>query len=250
MDSVKAFILAAGLGTRLRPLTDHTPKALVEIHGKPLLAHLIDKLTAAGISEIIVNVHHHAALVEEWLREYAPAVAISDESEQLLDTGGAVKRVAALLYEGSLSSPLLVHNVDIVSDLDLRKLLATADLNATTLVVSERASSRRLLFDGDMRLIGWHNTQTDELRGCTREEMQDSSVRSLAFSGIHLFAPQLFPLMAEWGDKFSIIDFYLSVCRTQHIYGYIQPDLQVIDAGKPETLSLIRETTDFERFVS
>ncbi len=241
----KALVLAAGLGTRLRPLTDSMPKALVPWKGRPLIASVLDKLASAGYTDITVNVHHFADMLVRWLRENPIAgtrISISDESEALLDTGGAIAFAAPYIDDGR---PVLVHNVDIISDLDLSWLEREADPSAAaTLVVSRRETSRYLLFDRDGNLAGWTNVRTGEVRSpytgssdCGRS-FDPAACEALAFSGIHLVAPALFPLLEEYarthGPAFSIIDFYLSVCDRVHIRSAVPSALSLEDVGKIE----------------
>ncbi len=220
----QAMIFAAGLGTRLKPLTDTMPKALVPVGGKPLLWHVVQKLKDAGYERIVVNVHHFAQHIVDYLRQndnFGLDIRISDESEKLLETGGGIKKALPLFDP---HSPILIHNVDILSNLDLSAL----DVDAPTLVVSERETKRYLQFDASMRLVGWKNIETGEVKG--REG------RPLAFSGIHVFHPSLFPLMNDWPERFPIMDFYLKVCADALIKGMEVKHLQLLDVGKLDTL--------------
>ncbi len=235
---MKALIFAAGLGTRLRPLTDTCPKALVQVAGKPLLAHLMERLAAAGFDEIVINVHHFAEQIIRYVDEHPMAgvsVRISDEQAQLLDTGGGIRQ-AARLFTGD-GQPFLVHNVDIFSNLDLGAFYrSNAGCQGATLLVSQRQTSRYLLFSpDDHRLVGWTNIQTGEVKSPYPGLRVDECV-PYAFAGIHLFSPSLLPYMDEWDARFSIIDFYLSVADKVPIYASPHPQLQLIDVGKPETL--------------
>ena len=220
----QAMIFAAGLGTRLKPLTDTMPKALVPVAGQPLLWHVIMKLKGAGFERIVVNVHHFADQIIDYLHandNFGLDIRISDEREQLLETGGGIKKALPLFDP---SEPILIHNVDILSNLDLNALPTDAPL----LVVSERKTKRYLQFDDTMRLIGWKNIETGEVKGCEG--------RSFAFSGIHLFHPSLSPLLADWPDRFPIMDFYLKACADHLIRGYEAHDLRLLDVGKLDTL--------------
>lgn len=227
---MNAMIFAAGLGTRLKPLTDRMPKALVPVAGQPLLWHVLNKLQNAGIDNIVVNVHHLAEQIVDYLKD--TSVKISDETTMLLETGGGLKKAQSLFGNGE---PILVHNVDILSNLDIKTLLATPLLDAT-LVVSERKTKRYLLFDDNMRLVGWTNIETGEVKS-PYANLSVGKYKMLAFAGIHVIDQRLFVPMREWGERFSIIDFYLSVCRDYDIRGYIQPDLRLMDVGKIDTLS-------------
>lgn len=218
------MIFAAGLGTRLKPLTDTMPKALVPVGGRPLLWHVIMKLKDSGFERIVVNVHHFAQQIIDYLaanQNFGLDIRISDESEKLLETGGGIKKALPLFDP---HSPILIHNVDILSNVDLSQL----DVDVPTLVVSERKTKRYLQFDESMRLIGWKNIETGEVKG--REG------RSLAFSGIHVFHPSLFPLLNDWPERFPVMDFYLKVCAHHLVRGIEVKNLQLLDVGKLDTL--------------
>ena len=220
----KAMIFAAGLGTRLKPLTDRMPKALVPVGGKPLLQTVLDRLVTSGYDDIVVNVHHFAAQIE---------------SGMLRNTGGGIQYAEPLLGNGNF----LVHNVDIISDLDLRKFAASVrDEAVATLAVSSRRTSRYLLFDEEMRLVGWTNTATGEVRS-PFPDLNPDSCRKYAFAGIHLLTHKVFRLFREFGfeGSFPVMDFYLKAAGKYPVCGYVQEPLEIIDAGKPETLSLARD---------
>lgn len=239
----QAMIFAAGLGTRLRPLTDTRPKALVEIGGETLLKRVIDKMKAAGVGRIVVNVHHFASQITDYLAanaNFGTDIRVSDESAKLLDTGGGLKRAAELFSPGA---PILIHNVDILGNVDLQAFYDSHGQSEATLLVSERPTKRYLLFDGDMRLVGWTNTDTGEVRS-PYANLNPADCRRYAFSGIHLFSPRLFPLMASFPDKFGIIDFYLQVCSKAVVVGQVKPDLRLLDVGK---IGVIDEAERFLR---
>lgn len=254
----QAMILAAGLGTRLRPLTDTMPKALVPVGDTPLIDLTVRRLMAQGYDRFVVNVHHFAPLLVAHIsqQDYAPMVSISDETAQLLDTGGALKHAQGLFHD---HAPILIHNVDILDNVDYAWFSRQhRDDEDAVLLVSRRQTTRYLLFDGAMRLMGWLNTTTGEVKSPypwlrqaaltigdnlrVSVEAPSSLIPSpptlyaYAFSGIHSFSPRLFPLMARFPDRFSIIDFYLSVCHRSPIVGLLKADLQVLDVGKTETL--------------
>ena len=233
---MQAMIFAAGLGTRLKPLTDTMPKALVRVGGKPLIEHVVEKLKASGAERIVVNVHHFASQVIDYLQEndnFGVDVRISDESERLLDTGGGIKKARPLFMP---DAPILIHNVDMLSNVDLDRLYyGHGDVDAT-LLVSERKTKRYLLFDDDMRLVGWTNTDTGEVKS-PYPGLRVGDCRMLAFSGIHVFSPRLFPLMDDFPDKFGIIDFYLQVCSKAVVKGCVQSGLSLLDVGKLDTLA-------------
>lgn len=236
---MQAMIFAAGLGTRLKPLTDTMPKALVKVGGKPLIEHVILNLKAAGAEKIVVNVHHFAGQIVDFLtsnNNFGIDIRISDESSMLLETGGGIKRAAPLF---SSDKPILIHNVDILSNVDLRKFYESNLDNDATLLVSGRVTKRYLLFDDKMSLKGWTNTSTGEVKMKNGAALFDngSSFNKFAFSGIHIFTPRLFPLFADYPDKFGIMDFYLGTGGDVDIKGYLKNDLQLMDVGKLDTLN-------------
>lgn len=240
------MIFAAGLGTRLKPITDNLPKALVPVAGMPLIEHVARKLKASGIEEAVVNVHHFADMLEDWVagHEILP-MKVSDERERLLETGGAVLHARKHL-EGC--GTFLVHNVDIISDLDVRDLCSEVKPEAlATLLVSERETARYLLFEPEtMKLVGWTNILTGEVRS-PYAGLDPASCRRLAFSGIHVMSDTVFEAMdryvAENGlddgkqfPRFPVMDFYLSVCDRYDIYGVKADDLHLVDVGKLDTI--------------
>lgn len=236
---MKAMIFAAGLGTRLKPITDTMPKALVPVGGEPLLHHVICKLRDAGYTELVVNVHHFASQIREYLsaHDFGVSIAISDESAQLLETGGGIAHAAPLLLPSE--DPILIHNVDILSNLDLAWFRSSVRPSAlSTLLVSERETSRYLLFGEDMRLMGWTNVTTGEVRSPFPAEAL-ADCRKLAFSGIHNVSPAIFPAFEEAGftGRFPIMDFYIQQCARYPIYGVLAPSLQLVDVGKLDSLS-------------
>ena len=236
------MILAAGLGTRLKPLTDSMPKALVPVGGRPLLDLNIRKLQGQGYDRFVVNIHHFAQQIVDYVGEqdYAPLVHFSDETEALLETGGGLKKAAPLFVD---DEPLLIHNVDILDNVDYdwfsRQHQQDED---AVLLVSRRKTKRYLLFDNAMRLMGWKNIETGEIKSPyeyirrTGLSQHGEPLNMFAFSGIHSFSPRLFSLMDRFPDRFSIIDFYLSVCHRSHIVGLVKDDLQILDVGKLDTL--------------
>ena len=236
---MKAMIFAAGLGTRLKPLTDTMPKALVPVAGKPMLEHVIEKLKTSGFDEIVINVHHFADQIIRFLiakDNFGIRIHISDETDMLLDTGGGIRK-AASFFDGN--EPFLVHNVDILSDVDLKAIYEyhLTSGNDATLLVSPRKTVRYLLFNEANRLCGWVNKDTLQTKPkgfVYQPEIQ----KEYAFSGIHVVSPSLFKYMDEgWTGKFSIMDFYLQTCQEAQLGGYAKEDLQLIDIGKPETLA-------------
>lgn len=229
------MIFAAGLGTRLKPLTDTKPKALVEVNGKTMLEHAITKLKHFGVDEIIINVHHFSNQIIDFLKQnknFEIKIDISDESKQLLDTGGGLMKVEKFLDK---TESFFVYNVDVISDIDLgamyRKHINTGSI--ATLAVQQRETSRYFLFNDDLKLIGWKNTNSDKQiisRGAS-----DNNLTPLAFSGIHVISPRIFKLVKIAG-KFSMTDVYLKLSTFQRINGYRHDNDFWIDLGKPENI--------------
>ena len=234
---MKALIFAAGLGNRLKPITDTMPKALVPVNGSPMLEHVILKLKNSGFTDITINIHHFGQQIIDFLKEknnYGIDIHISDEREYLLDTGGGIKHASTFL-EGD--EPFLVHNVDIFSNIDLNELYNYHIQNKAlaTLLVSQRKTSRYLLFNKTKQLCGWRNRETGEVKSYYPYFNPDQYL-AYAFSGIHVISPEIFRSMEEWTGKFSIIQFYLSICAKANIHAYEAPELKLIDVGKKETL--------------
>lgn len=262
---MKAMIFAAGLGTRLKPITDTMPKALVPVCGKPLLEHVARKLWSAGINEAVVNVHYFADKIEEWVAQQEWITTerdghtsrnmlfeISDERGLLLETGGAV--LHARRYLDGCGS-FLIHNVDILSDCDIDWFKAQVKEDAlATLLVSERKTTRFLLFAPDtLRLVGWMNTDTGD--NCViSPDINPQECRALAFSGIHILSDRVLALMDEYvkekalpcdpdkGTRFPIMSFYMWAAAKCPIYGAVAPHLEFIDVGK---LDAIKPAEDF-----
>lgn len=233
---MKALVFAAGLGTRLRPLTDTMPKALVPVRGVPMLERVIRRLQAAGFSSFVVNVHHFADRMIRFIAEkdsFGADVAVSLEEAEPLETGGGIKKAAPLLGPGRF----LVHNVDMLSDLDFGWFLGCDEPGSlATLLLIDAPADRYLLFDGDMRLVGWTNVRTGEVKS-PWPDFDPSAFRKYSFCGIHIVSDEVFPLMENWPEKFSIIDFYLQNCRDHAIRGVVAKDLRLIDIGSPEKLA-------------
>ena len=235
------MIFAAGLGTRLKPLTDHMPKALVPVAGKPMLEHVIEKLKASGFDEIVINIHHFGSQIVDFLKakdNFGIRIWISDETEELLDTGGGIKKASAYFDE-----PFLVHNADILSNVDLKAMydhhLKSDD--DVTLLVSPRKTTRYLIFDEEDHLQGWVNKDTLQTKPegfVYRPEVQ----KEYAFGGIHIISPTLFNYMGdEWTGKFPLMDFYLKTCHEARLGNYVKEDLQLLDIGKQDTLAKAEE---------
>ena len=234
---MKAMILCAGSGTRLKPLTDNIPKALVSVGGISMLEHIILKIKAAGFTNIIINIHHFGEQIIDFLaskNNFGIAIDISDERNYLLDTGGGIKQ-ARYFLQGN--EPFLVHNVDIFSNVDLQTMYQShISSNAlATLLVSHHRSERKLLFNKEEKMCGWRNQETGEVKSFF-PNFDPFKYLEYSFGGVHVISPYIFHLMDEWTGKFSIINFYLSVCPKNLIRLYTENGIQIIDAGKPKTL--------------
>jgi len=235
---MKAMILAAGLGTRLRPLTDDRPKALVEIAGRTLLEITLSRLRAYGIREVIINVHHLAEMILEYLKtndNFGLRIEVSRE-EVLLDTGGGLKKAAYFFLEDSnrLEEPFILHNVDVISTIDLRRLVQfhTEKQALATLAVQNRETSRYLIFDEQLQLCG-RRSGRDQNPEFVRSSQQ---VQALAFSGIHVISPRLFAMMIEEG-VFSIITSYLHLAAHEEtILAFRADEYYWRDLGKPDNV--------------
>ena len=253
---MQAMIFAAGLGTRLKPLTDTMPKALVRVGGEPLIKRVIMNLAAAGVNRIVVNVHHFAEQIIDYLKDndnFGLDIRISDETAGLLETGGGIKK-AAPLFDPAV--PILIHNVDILSNVNLSEFYQVASLSENgkvkseesncrddvdaVLLVSWRKTKRYLLFNDDMKLVGWTNIETGEVRS-PYPDLDPKKCRMYAFAGIHALSPRLLKMMDEFPDRFGIIDFYLKACASHNIKGYVKDDLKLMDIGKLDTLAQAEE---------
>jgi NDP-sugar pyrophosphorylase family protein len=238
---MKAMILAAGLGTRLRPLTNDRPKALVEVAGRTLLEIAIARLREFGVREVIVNVHHFAGMIAEYLREknnFGMRIEISEEGS-LLDTGGGLKKAAWFFREEGPAAPFLLHNVDVIGNIDLGRLLGfhTERQALATLAVQRRRSSRYLLFDEQMLLCGRRLVQERK----TELARPSPRLRELAFSGIHAISPRLLEMMPEDG-AFSIIQSYLRLAgEGERIVAYRADGDYWRDLGTPESIARASE---------
>ena len=235
---MKAMILAAGLGTRLRPLTDNRPKALVEVAGRTMLEITLSRLRALDIREVIINVHHFADMILEYLKtndNFGMRIEVSRE-EVLLDTGGGLKKAASFFLEDSngFERPFILHNVDVISTIDLRRMVQfhTENQALATLAVQDRETSRYLLFDEQLQLCGRRSghDQKNEFVRCSRP------VQALAFSGIHVISPRLFAMMIEEG-VFSIITSYLRLAALgEKILAFRADEYYWRDLGRPENV--------------
>lgn len=261
---MKAMIFAAGLGTRLKPITDTLPKALVPVGGKPLLEHVLRKLESEGVDEVVVNVHHFADSIEDWVNgqdwictdpsdkeDGMMSVQISDERKMLLETGGAVLHAGKYLKG---CGHFLIHNVDIMSNADLRWFEGhVSDDALATLLVSSRPTKRFLLFQpGTMRLVGWHNVDTGDY-SLTDPSLKVEACLAYGFSGIHIMSDKVFDLMEEYvserglavdpeaGVRFPIMSFYLWAAKRNPVYGVVAGNLDFLDVGKLDTLAQAEE---------
>ena len=273
VQMVNGLIFAAGLGTRLKPLTDTMPKALVPLAGKPLLQWQVEKLRYAGITDITVNVHHFPDMIIDTIRRnngWGCNISISDERDCLLDTGGGLKKVKSEILNPKseiLNTPILACNVDILSNIDIRALIAQYEQTGVSqLVVSERQTQRYLLFDEQNLLRGWTNIATgefkpsslqgEELRSIERPEdgrrTSGGRLQKLAFSGMQILAPEVLNRLDEMEkDKFSLIDFYLHLCESNStpntihrtpLQAFVPKDYKMMDVGK------IDQIQEAERF--
>jgi NDP-sugar pyrophosphorylase family protein len=230
---MKAMIFAAGLGTRLFPLTQSKPKALIEIAGKTLLQRSLEKVCEAGISEIVINIHHFGEQIRNFLQRndyFGLNISISDETDELLDTGGAILKAAPLL-KGNV--PVLVYNVDVLSSLNIQDLLSYHLKKGAmaTLAIRERKTARYLMFDEEMQLGGWTNIAT----GQEKIVRQSKQLNPWAFSGIQILDPQILDLITETG-KFSLVSLYLRLAEKYPIFGYPDSSSLWMDLGKPDQL--------------
>ena len=240
---MKALVFAAGLGTRLGPLTKEMPKALVPVGGEPMLGRVLRKLQAEGFRDVVVTACYKADMIERWLSDNPfPGMSVSlsvEPGPEPYETGGGIKFARPFLDDGE---PFLVHNVDILSNADLTAFAAggnvppAANPLATLLVTDPRPQDNRffLFRPDDLRLAGWTNAATGEVRG---NICNPADYRRMSFCGIHMISPAIFPLLESWPERFSITDFYIKEAERQPIYGIAAPDLKIIDIGSPETLA-------------
>lgn len=246
---MRTLIFAAGLGTRLKPITDTLPKALAPVGGRPLIDIVMSRLQKAGCDDFVVNVHYFADKVKSWVSENSERfgnIAVSDESDELLETGGGLRKAAPLLTAGG-NTHFLIHNVDILSNVDLAAMWTAQPDADALLLVSSRETARYLVFDERMLLCGWVNIQTGEVR--TQDELLRSHLSQLevgqlevggyrlrAFAGIHIMQTSMLERFDSYPEKCSIIDFYLGECGHCTIMGYEQEGLRLLDVGKLTTL--------------
>lgn len=238
-----AMIFAAGIGSRLAPLTDNCPKALLPVAGVPMIERAVTLLRdSAGVDRVVVNIHSHADMIERWVNENSQRLGVeillSDERELLLDTGGGLLRAARLLDH---EDDVILYNADIVTDIDLGKMLEDHRTSGAdvTLLTADRVTSRKLLFDAEGKMHGWINLGSGETRPPCLAGKTDS-LTPLAFGGIHIVGRAVFSLLHEYaaqvGDVFSITPFYIGMCCRLDIMSWRQPGAtRWIDAGKPES---------------
>ena len=240
------MIFAAGLGTRLKPLTDNIPKALVPLAGKTLLQWQIERLKSAGITDIVVNVHHFPDMIIDYLKEhhnFGCNIQVSDERDMLLETGGGLRKAMRLLGDEAKGDGILVCNVDILSNIDIPTLLQTYNSEEMGIVVvSERKTQRYLLFDEENRLCGWTNVATGEIKGDEAMRRKgDEAIKRLAFSGMQVLNPRIFECMdavvEQKGEKFSLIDLYLNISDKEVLRAYVPEDYRMMDVGKIDQIS-------------
>lgn len=229
---MRALLFAAGLGTRLKPLTETMPKAMVPVGGVPLIEINLRRLIKAGAEEVVVNVHHFGGQIIRFLqsKDWGIPVRVSDERAMLLDTGGGIRQ-AASLFALHPDDPILMHNVDILSTADLSAFYAQSFSHDVTLMVSVRQTQRYLLFNDENLLCGWTNEATGAVRS-PYAGLDPARCRKYAFSGIHCITPRAVSLMESYPEKFPVMDFYLDQCAKLRIKGMPQPGLRLLDVGK------------------
>jgi MurNAc alpha-1-phosphate uridylyltransferase len=236
---MKAMILAAGLGTRLKPFTDEHPKALVVINGKTLLQRNIEYLAKFGIKDVIINVHHFAKEIIELIKKnkgFGSKITFSDETNEVLETGGGI--IKAAWYFEKEKDPFVVMNVDVLTDMNLGEMIAQHKKQnpLATLAVTLRNTSRYFLFDELDHLCGWRNVKTGEQKMSRESE----EIIQKAFSGIHIISPQIFSLMKMTG-KFSMVDVYLELAKAHVIAAFDHSNTKFIDVGKPQSIAKAEE---------
>lgn len=250
---MKALVFAAGLGTRLKPWTDYHPKALAPVGGEPILGRVIQKIIRCGISDIVVNVHHFAGQIAEYLNEnnnFGVNISLSDERNMLLDTGGGLLNAKSMLHG---DENILIHNADILTDFNLSRMAESCQTDTmATLLVKQRDTQRYLAFDHSRRMRGWTNIATGQIRPSDNsQEIARCALR--AFGGVHIVTPEIFSALAEYNAsllgldpcrdtlngvcRFSIIDFYVNNCNRYKFTAYEPTDpYRWIDIGKIENL--------------
>jgi NDP-sugar pyrophosphorylase family protein len=231
---MKAMLLAAGFGTRLKPFTEHHPKALAEVNGKSLLQHNIEYLQQFGIYDVVVNVHHFAEQIIQAIKNnngWGSRISVSDETDAILETGGGLRRAAWFFKD---EEDFVLMNVDVLTDLHLDEMIAFHKKNKplATLATTNRETSRYFLFNEAGILCGWKNIKTGEEKVMRHE----NNLIPEAFSGLHIISTKIFPLMQPPEIKFSMVDVYLSLCASHSILSYNHSGSKFIDVGRPESL--------------
>ena len=245
---MKGMILAAGKGTRLRPLTDKIPKALLTIQDKSLLEYAINYLKHFGVNELIINVHHFADQIIDYLKEhdnFGIHIEISDERDELMDTGGGLKKASRFFND---DQPFVLMAVDIITNLDLLGMYYRhiKSNSLVTLAVKSRKSTRNLLFNNDFQLCGWRSNVTGETRYVNGFE---AYTHSIAFSGIHIIHPDIFGYMTEHGP-FSIIDLYLRLAETQKISGFEHDNSVWMEFGRVNNIKAAEQSDEFQKAIT
>lgn len=235
---MKAMILAAGLGTRLKPFTDEHPKALAVVKGKTLLQRNIEYLASFDITDVIVNVHHFPDQITDLIKQnngFGSSITISDERDKVLETGGGLMKAKDFFDE---DEPFVLMNVDVLTDMNLRRMIKQhkSTKALATLAVTHRNTNRYFLFDDLENLCGWKNVKTGE----QKISKESGKYFEKAFSGIHVISPKIFPLVKLKG-KFSMVDVYLQLCKTNCIMGFDHSTTKFVDVGKPESIRIAEE---------
>lgn len=233
-EGSKAMILAAGLGTRLKPWTDHHPKALAVVNGKSLLQRNVEYLQQYGVKDIIVNVHHFAGQIIDAIEKnkgWGSNISISDEQDEVLETGGGLKKAAPYFKD---SANFILMNVDVLTDIPLNQLISyhLKHKPLATLATTNRKTSRYFLFNNENQLSGWTNVE----KGDTKITRQADHYEKKAFSGIHIISNRIFSLIQQEG-KFSMVDVYLALSSTEEIQSFDHSNTHFIDVGKPESIN-------------
>ena len=243
---MKAMILAAGRGTRMLPLTETLPKALIEVQGITLLEHTIRYLKYFGVNDIVINIHHHARQIVDFIQRnnsFGITISFSDESDLLLDTGGGLFNARWFFTN---TEPFILTSSDVITDLDLAELVKFHQQQQAlvTLAVKHRKSSRDFLFDNDFQVLGWHNNTT----GQTKLITDAAEFQRAAFSTIHVIDPRLFELITERGP-FSIIDVYLRLAASHPVKGYVHDSSRWFECGRIENLPVLNQSADIAAII-
>jgi len=239
---MKAMILAAGLGTRLKPFTDNHPKALAVVNSKTILERNIEYLASFQIKEVLINVHHFAGQIINVIKEnkgFGSHITFSDETNEVLETGGGIKKASGFFEKDE--EPFVVINVDILTDMNLKEMVIQHEINdpIATLAVTSRKTTRYFLFDENNLLCGWENIKTGE----KKISRKSNTYFQKAFSGIHVISPKIFSLIKMKG-KFSMVDVYLELAKTHDITAFDHSDSKFIDVGKQENILKAEEMFD------